>query len=64
MGRQKGKHVNTAAKALIREYPDKFADNFEENKERLTELNALTYSKSERNQLAGAITVKIKGKKD
>ena len=64
MGRQKGKHVNTAAKALIREYPDKFSDNFEENKERLTELNALTYSKSERNQLAGAITVKIKGKKD
>ena len=64
MGRQKGKHINTAAKALILEYPDKFSDNFDENKARLNELNALTYSKSERNQLAGAITVKIKGRKN
>lgn len=64
MGRQKGKHVNTAAKALIKEYPDKFSDNFNDNKVKLNELNALTYSKSEKNQLAGAITQLIKGKKN
>ncbi|MFA4946238.1 MAG: 30S ribosomal protein S17e [Candidatus Micrarchaeia archaeon] len=63
MGSQKGKHVNTAAKALIEEYPDKFSVLFDENKKRLTELEAVDYSKEERNKLAAAITNRIKARK-
>lgn len=56
MGRQKGRHLNVAAKKLVHEFPDKFSTEFEENKKRLNELEAITYSKEERNKLAGAIT--------
>ena len=57
VGRQKGRHLNVAAKKLLHEFPDKFSTDFEENKKRFNELEAITYSKEERNKLAGAITV-------
>ncbi|OIO27822.1 30S ribosomal protein S17e [Candidatus Micrarchaeota archaeon CG_4_10_14_0_2_um_filter_60_11] len=63
MGRQKGKHLHTAAKKLYAEFPGKFGDNFEDSKKKLNELEAVTYSKVERNKLAGAVARLVKSAK-
>ena len=43
------------AKRLIEQYPDRFSNNFENNKKVLTELEIIT-DKPVRNKVAGYIT--------
>jgi len=47
------------AKQLIEQHPDKFSDNFENNKKTLTELEMIS-DKPVRNKVAGYITTIVK----
>lgn len=60
MGRQKGRHLQVAAKQLVARDPDAFSIDFRENKARLKELDLVEHSTEERNKLAGAITNEMK----
>ena len=60
LGRTKGKHLHTAAKALVKKYPQAFSDAFEQTKKRLAEMGVLKQTKGERNKLAGQIAKDIK----
>lgn len=47
------------SKQLIEQYPDRFSDNFENNKKTLTELEMIS-DKPVRNKVAGYITTIVK----
>lgn len=55
MGNIRTKDIKTAARDLIKMYPDKFGKEFEANKEALDELK-LVDAKMARNKVAGYIT--------
>jgi small subunit ribosomal protein S17e len=61
MGRIKTSSVKNIAKELLEKYGDKFSDDFQKNKEVLSEL-AKFESKRLRNVVAGYITVLKKQK--
>ena len=55
MGKVKTKQVKGVGKELMERYPDKFSDNFEENKHTVEALTQGTTTRI-RNQIAGYIT--------
>jgi len=56
MGRIRTKDIKDTAKAAYEAYPERFGDNFEENKQKLKELGVLSEkSKRHRNRIAGYI---------
>ncbi len=55
MGRIKTTLIKRTANSLIKKYPDKFTENFDENKKSVEEL-AEIQSKKLRNIIAGYIT--------
>lgn len=57
MGKVKTEQVKRLGKELIERFPEKFSNNFEENKRAVAELTRGTTSKI-RNQIAGYITSK------
>ncbi len=63
MGRTKGKHLHTAAKALMKKFPDMFTESFNENKKKLASMDVLRQSKGERNKLAGELGKSMQKKK-
>lgn len=62
MGRIRGKWIKNTAKQLVENYPDKFSNNFTNNKKFLTELKIIG-DKPVRNKVAGYIVVVVKKKK-
>ncbi len=56
MGRSKGVHINTLAKALVLKAGYIFNTSFKHNKDVCKRLNVYTESKPELSKLAGAIT--------
>ncbi len=56
MGRIKGRHIKTAAHALIKHYEAQLSADFEQNKLVVRQLNLLPASKKERMKLAGEVT--------
>ncbi|MBU5575092.1 MAG: 30S ribosomal protein S17e [Candidatus Aenigmatarchaeota archaeon] len=60
MGRIKTTWIKNISKELIKKYPDKFTDNFEQNSKFLSELNLFT-SKKIKNKVCGYIK-KLKSK--
>ncbi|MFH1229067.1 MAG: 30S ribosomal protein S17e [Candidatus Aenigmatarchaeota archaeon] len=54
MGRIRGKNIKNLAKKLVEQYPEKFNNEFENNKKSLNEL-ALLRDKPVRNKVAGYI---------
>jgi len=63
MGRIKTMLIKRTVNSLIAKYPEKFKDNFEENK-KLVEDVAEIHSKKLRNVIAGYITRLVKKQKD
>lgn len=55
MGRIKTTLIKRTANSLIKKYPDKFSENFEENKKAVEEV-AEIQSKKLRNIIAGYLT--------
>jgi len=62
MGRIKIGEIKKATFTVLERYPDKFTDDFEENKKILNELN-IVEEKKNRNKVAGYITTIVKRKK-
>lgn len=56
MGRIKGKHIKTAAHALVKNFEAKLSADFEQNKTVIKKLGLLPKSKKERMKLAGEVT--------
>lgn len=56
MGKQMTRILKTKAKQLYSLYPEKFTDNFGDNKKGIDELSLFGYSKIDRNMVAGFIT--------
>ena len=63
MGRIRQKFIKNLSKELIIKYPDKFNNNFDNNKKFLDELKILT-DKPIRNKVAGYIVTIIKKTKN
>jgi len=59
LGRIRTKWVKGMAKQLIEQNPDKFSNNFEDNKRILTDLEIIS-DKPVRNKVAGYITTIVK----
>ena len=55
MGRIKTTLIKRTANSLIKKYPEKFSENFEENKKAIGEV-AEVHSKKLRNIIAGYLT--------
>jgi len=55
LGKVKTEQVKRLAKELIERFPEKFSNNFEENKRAVAELTSGTTNRI-RNQIAGYIT--------
>lgn len=55
LGKVKTEHIKRLAKELIERFPEKFSNNFEENKHAVAELTTGTTPRT-RNQIAGYIT--------
>ncbi len=55
MGKVRNETIKKFARSLIEKYPDKFAQDYEENKKILEELSEI-HSKKLRNQIAGYVT--------
>jgi len=62
MGRVKPKFIKSLAEKLLEMYPDRFTENFEENKKAVAELADIP-SKTVRNKVAGYITRLVKRRK-
>jgi len=62
LGRIRTRWVKHMAKRLIERYPDKFTNNFENNKRFLAELNIIV-DKPVRNKVAGYMTTIVKKRK-
>ena len=60
MGRVKNKIIKRIARMLIKLYPDKFNEDFENNKNILKNMPELKLSKKQRNQVAGYIVRLVK----
>ncbi len=56
MGRSKGVHINTLAKALVLKAGFIFSTDFKHNKDIIKKLGLYMESKPEQSKLAGAIT--------
>jgi len=63
MGRIKTTLIKRNVQELIQKYPDKFTNDFNENKKIVTETTEL-HSKKLRNVMAGYITRLVKNKKE
>jgi len=61
MGRIKQTYLKRVAEKLLKEYPDVFTTEFQENKRKVASHTDIT-SKSIRNKIAGYITKKVKRK--
>jgi small subunit ribosomal protein S17e len=61
MGRIKQIYLKRVAIKLMREYPDRFTSEFQDNKKKVGATTDIT-SKSIRNKIAGYITKKVKMK--
>lgn len=53
-------YIKNLATSLIEQYPDRFSDDFEENKQQVAELTNVD-SKEVRNRVAGYVTRKLSG---
>ncbi|MEL9990697.1 MAG: 30S ribosomal protein S17e [Thermoproteus sp.] len=62
MGRVKPRYIKSMAEKLMEAYPDRFTENFDDNKKAVAEL-ADVQSKRVRNRIAGYITRMVKAKK-
>ena len=62
MGRIRGKWVKNIAKRLIVKYPDKFNNNFDNNKKVIEEMKIIE-DKPIRNKIAGYIVSEVQKKK-
>ncbi len=62
MGRVRPKHVKRLAKDLVEEHPDRFSGDFDNNKEQLKEMDAVS-SKKLRNRVAGYIVRVLENQK-
>lgn len=62
MGRIRGKWVKNIAKRLIEKYPDKFNNNFDNNKKFIEGLKIID-DKPIRNKIAGYIVSEVEKKK-
>ena len=60
MGNVRTDQVKRTARELVRRFPDKFTDNFEENK-RLVGLLLQSTTRKVRNQIAGYIARYLRG---
>ncbi len=63
MGKSVAKGLKYKGEVLLEEFPDRFNDKFENNKQKLREITDLPLSKSTRNTLAGYIVRLAKRKK-
>jgi len=61
MGRIRGKWIKSIAEKLVEQYPEKFSDDFKNNKEVLEDIGIID-DKVVRNKIAGYI-ISILGKK-
>lgn len=62
MGRVRPRYIKNLARRLLEVYPDKFTDDFENNKRIVTDLTDIQ-SKTVRNKVAGEITRIMKRRK-
>ena len=62
MGRIRGKWVKNIAKKLIEKYPDKFNNNFDNNKKFIESLKIID-DKPIRNKIAGYIVSEVQKKR-
>lgn len=62
MGRIRGKWIKSIAEKLVKQYPEKFSNNFKNNKEILDEMG-LFEDKVIRNKIAGYIISIVEKKK-
>jgi len=62
MGRIRGKWVKNIARKLIEKYPDKFNNNFEDDKNFIESLKIIT-DKPIRNKIAGYIVSEVDKRK-
>jgi small subunit ribosomal protein S17e len=62
LGRIRGKWIKNVSKKLVERYPDKFSDDFNNNKKILTELKIID-EKLIRNKVAGYIISVVEKKK-
>ena len=62
MGRIRGKWIKSIAEKLVEQYPEKFSNNFKNNKEILEEMG-LFDDKVVRNKIAGYIISIVEKKK-
>jgi len=60
MGRIKQTYLKRVAKALIREYPEDFNTEFENNKNKVAEHLDIKVNNPIRNKIAGSITRMVK----
>lgn len=61
MGRIKQTYLKRVAEKLVKEYPDTFTTDFQDNKRKVQSHTDIT-SKSIRNKIAGYLTKKMKQK--
>ncbi|MEM0369675.1 MAG: 30S ribosomal protein S17e [Pyrobaculum sp.] len=62
MGRVRPRYIKSLGEKLLEMYPDRFSDNFEENKKAVADLADIP-SKTVRNRVAGYITRLVKRRK-
>lgn len=62
MGRVRPRYIKSLGEKLFEMYPDRFTDNFEENKKAVAELADIP-SKTVRNRVAGYVTRLVKRRK-
>jgi small subunit ribosomal protein S17e len=62
MGRVRPRYIKSLGEKLLEMYPERFNDNFEENKKAVAELADIP-SKTVRNRVAGYITRLVKRRK-
>jgi len=62
MGRVRPRYIKSLGEKLLEMYPERFTDNFEENKKAVAELADIP-SKTVRNRVAGDITRLVKRRK-
>ncbi|MFN7106212.1 MAG: 30S ribosomal protein S17e [Pyrobaculum sp.] len=62
MGRVRPRYIKALAEKLLEMYPDRFGEDFQENKKKVAELAEIP-SKTVRNKVAGYITRLVKRSK-
>ena len=61
MGNIRQTYIKSTADTLLRQFPNEFGDNFEENKEKVEKLATIS-TKEVRNHVAGYVTRRISSK--